>query len=110
VPDRSSYDANATLRVLLGARNGANNDYRAFFFLNERYLGTDTLEPSASPLAVVSVEDTLVALRYALYRPADPDCCPAAGSVVVQFQWNGERLVPLDTIPATDRSAPTSRR
>ena len=110
VADSSTYDERFPLRVLLGSRIGATSDYRAFFFLAERFLGTDTLQPSASPLAVVSHDGSTVTLRYLLYRVADADCCPSGGSTVVRYSWTGDRLVPLDPIPSDNRRDPLSRR
>jgi len=110
VRDPRTYDAGASLRVLLGARNGADDDYRAFFFLNDRYLGTDTLQPSAAPLSVVRQDGSTVALQYSLFRLGDSTCCPSGGTAVVRYRWSGERLEPLDPIPDNQINAPFSRR
>ena len=78
--DLSDYHANQTLRVLIGTRTGSADPYneRAFFFLGNHYLGTDSTEPSAS-VDVVGQSDTEVTLTYALYRAHDSLCCPSGG-------------------------------
>jgi hypothetical protein len=108
--DPQTYDARAQLRVLVGARIGASNDYRVFFFLGERYLGTDTLEPSAAPLSAVQQDSSTIAVQYALFRPADNTCCPSGGSATVRYRWTGDHLEPLDSIPTNLPNAPLSRR
>ena len=99
------------LRVFLGLKIGTADGYnqRAFFFLNDDYLGTDTLNPSAGIRLLVRTPDT-VTLSYVLYRPNDGMCCPTGGSATVRYHWNGTRLVPLDPIPSDDWNAPLSRR
>jgi hypothetical protein len=81
VVNTSTYDPSAAIRVLVGVHaasaDGANQ--RAFFFAGDRYLGTDTLDPSAH-VTVVRQANNVVTLRYDLYRPADPMCCPRAGT------------------------------
>ncbi len=109
--DLSDYHANQTLRVLIGTRTGATDPYneRAFFFLGNHYLGTDSTEPSAS-VDVVGQSDTEVTLTYALYRAHDSLCCPSGGLATVHFQLNNGQLVPLDPIPPASSSASLSRQ
>ncbi len=90
--DTSEYHPNQTLRVLIGTRTGSaeGNGQQAFFFVDGRYLGTDTKQPSAQ-VHVVSQGDTEVTLAYAL---------SSGGQVSVRFQLNNGKLVPLDQIPS----------
>ena len=70
----------------------------AFFFVDNRYIGTDTSSPDVG----VSVDwDTgsTVALDYPLYAPGDPNCCPTGGDRTVRFYWDGSSLTPLDPLP-----------
>lgn len=69
----------------------------AFFFVNGRYIGTDTSQPSAI-IHYVRGGNEMITLRYAIYRPNDPMCCPTR-SANVRYHWTGHRLVPLDPIP-----------
>lgn len=88
----SDYHPHQTLRVLLGTRAGAaeGNGEQAFFFVDGRYIGTDSKQPSAS-VRVVSQGDTEVALAYAL---------AGGGQATVRFQLNNGKLVPLEKIPS----------
>jgi hypothetical protein len=110
-PDVSTYHPNQTLRVLIGTRTGSadGHNQRAFFFLDNRYIGTDSSQPSAS-LRVVSQSDTEVALAYALYRPHDPLCCPSGGQTTVRFQLNNGQLAPLEQIPPANSASGLSRQ
>jgi hypothetical protein len=108
--DTSQYHSNQALRVLVATRTGSGDGYaqQAFFFVNGRYIGTDTREPSAT-LRVVAQGDTEVTLAYPLYRRNDPLCCPGGGRATVRFQLNNGRLAPLDPIPPVERSSGLSR-
>jgi len=96
----SEYHPEQTLRVLVGTRAGSVDGYdeQAFFFLGERYLGTDSSQASAS-VHVISQSDTEVTLGYALYRPGDSLCCPSGGEAHVTYQLNNGALAPTETIP-----------
>jgi len=77
--EAAQYREGQTLGVLVGRRADSNGGSaeQAFFFLDGRYLGTDTKEPSAS-VQVLAQNDTEVTLAYALYRPGDPLAPPPA--------------------------------
>jgi LppP/LprE lipoprotein len=106
----SDYHPNQTLRVLLGTRNGSAGAYdeQAFFFVNGRYIGTDSSKASAT-LSVVSQSDTEVTLAYPLYRSSDPVCCPSGGQARVRFQLNNGKLAALDPIPPASSTTGFSR-
>jgi hypothetical protein len=108
--DTSQYHSNQALRVLVARRTASGDGYaqQAFFFVNGRYIGTDTREPSAT-LRVVSQGDTEVTLAYPLYRRNDPLCCPGGGQATVRFELNNGRLTALDPIPPAERSKGLSR-
>jgi LppP/LprE lipoprotein len=107
----SEYHPKQTLRVIVGTLTGSADGYnqRAFFFLDGRYIGTDTSQPSAS-IRVVSQSDTEVTLGYALYRPGDPLYRPGGGEAVVHFQLNDGQLTPLQPIPPASSSTGNSRQ
>jgi len=109
--DTSDYHPSQTLRVLIGTGASSNDGYdkQAFFFVDGRYIGTDSSRPSAQ-VSVVSQSDTEVTLSYALYRPHDPLCCPGGGQAKVRFQLNNGRLQPLDPIPPVSSTAGLSRQ
>jgi hypothetical protein len=108
--ETSTYHPEQTLRVLVGTRNGSSVGYvqQAFFFVDGRYVGTDTSEPSAS-VKVVGQSDTEVTLAYALYKPGDPLSHPSGGEATVHFQLNNGRLVALDPIPPATSSTGVAR-
>ncbi len=108
--DTAEYHPDQTLRVLVGTRNGATAGYneQAFFFVDGRYIGTDSSEPSAS-IRVVSQSDTEVAIAYALYRPHDTMCCPSGGETTVHFQLNNGQLMPAQPIPPAHSASSLSR-
>jgi LppP/LprE lipoprotein len=103
--DIAQYHTSQALRVLVATKTGSGDGYaqQAFFFVNGRYIGTDTREPSAT-LRVLSQSDTEVTLAYPLYRKSDPLCCPGGGQATVRFQLNNGRLTALDPIPPVERS------
>lgn len=106
----SNYRPEQTLTVLVGTRTGSGDGYdqQAFFFLDGKYIGTDTKQPSAR-VKVASQSDTEVTLAYSLYRPKDPLCCPSAGQAQVTFQLNNGKLAPLQSIPPASSSTSPSR-
>jgi len=107
----SVYHPTQTLRVLIGTRSGSTDGYgqQAFFFVNGRYIGTDSKVPSAT-VSVVSQGETEVTLAYPLYRSGDPLGSPSGGQAKVTFQLNNGKLVPLGPIPPASSSSGTSRQ
>jgi hypothetical protein len=109
--DTGQYRSDQTLKVLVGARQGSADSHvqQAFFFVNGRYLGTDTSQPSAQ-IHVAGQSDTQVTLAYSLYRSRDPLCCPSGGQAQVRYQLDNGRLTPLDPIPGASASSAAAGR
>jgi hypothetical protein len=107
----SDYHSDQSLRVLVGTRTGSADGYGqlAFFFVNGRYIGTDSKLPSAT-LRVSGQSDTEVTLAYPLYRKNDPLSSPTGGAAHVTFQLNNGKLVPLSPIPPANSSTGLSRQ
>ncbi len=105
--DTSSYHPDQVLRVLVGSHEGSGQ--QAFFFVNGRYIGTDTKEPSAT-VSVLSQGETEVTLGYPLYRKSDPPGSPSGGQAKVRFQLNNGKLAALDPIPPATSSTVTLTR
>ncbi|HTA97681.1 MAG TPA: LppP/LprE family lipoprotein [Solirubrobacteraceae bacterium] len=101
--ETSTYRPEQTLRVLVGTRTGSSNGYgqQAFFFVDGRYIGTDTSEPSAS-VKVVGQSDTEVTLAYPVYKAGDPLGKPS-GEKTVRFQLNNGHLAALGPIPSASQ-------
>ena len=99
--DTSQYHSDQTLRVLVGTRTGSSDGYdqQAFFFVDGKYIGTDTKNPSAS-IKVVSQGDTEVTLGYATYAKGAPLSSPS-GEAKVTYALNNGKLVPVNRIPTT---------
>lgn len=108
--DPSEYNAQQTLRVLVGTQAGSNDGYgqQAFFFVGGHYLGTDTKLPSAT-VKVVSQADTEVTLSYPLYRKGDPLSSPSGGQTHVTFELNNGKLVANGKIPPAESPTGFSR-
>jgi hypothetical protein len=108
--DTAEYHSSQTLRVLVGTRTGSGDGYgqMAFFFVGDRYIGTDAKEPSAT-IRVLSQSDTEVALAYPLYRKGDPLSSPSGGQATVHFQLNNGKLTPAGHIPPASSSSGLSR-
>jgi cytoskeletal protein RodZ len=109
--DTSQYHSDQTLRVLVGTRTGSADGYaqQAFFFVDGRYLGTDTKLPSAT-VKVIGQADTEVTLGYALYRKGDALVNPSGGEARVTFQLNNGKLVALQKIPPAASNTGLSRQ
>jgi len=109
--DTSDYHPNQTLRVLIGTGASSNDGYdkQAFFFVDGRYIGTDSTRPSAM-VSVVSQSDTEATLAYSLYRSGDPLCCPGGGQAKVRFQLDNGQLTPLEEIPPVNSTTGLSRQ
>ncbi|MHB8235478.1 MAG: LppP/LprE family lipoprotein [Solirubrobacteraceae bacterium] len=107
----SDYHSDQALRVLVGTRTGSGDGYgqQAFFFVNGRYIGTDTKDTSAT-VNVVSQGDTEVTLGYPLYRSNDPLSSPSGGEAHVTFALNNGKLTPLGKIPPASSSSGLSRQ
>jgi hypothetical protein len=107
----ADFHPGQALEVLVGVRAGSGDGFgqQAFFFVNGRYIGTDTSQPSAA-LRVLSQSDTEVTVSYPLYRHGDPLCCPGGGHASVRFQLNNGKLTPLDPIPPMSSTNGLSRQ
>jgi hypothetical protein len=92
----ATYNPSDTLRVLIG-RDGSGAE-RAFFFEQDRYLGTD-LSSSSGSISVAGSSDTEVVLRYGIYRTSDSLCCPSS-SRTVRFELDNGALSPMDPVPS----------
>src|SRR5436190_5797686 len=111
VADTGTYDSAQRLSVLIGVLKGSADStaQKAFFFADGRLIGTDTADVSANVQVATQSADE-IGLRYALYKRRDPQCCPTDGAVIVDYNWDGSSLKPLQAIPPSSISADGSRR
>lgn len=107
--DTSEYQPQHTLRVLTATKAGTGGSYqqRAFFFVDGRYIGTDSSQPSGS-VRVVSQGETSVTLSYGLYSSGESLCCPGS-QATVRFQLDNGQLQALDPIPPAHSESGLSR-
>jgi hypothetical protein len=105
----ATYDPQQTLRVLIGRPKASSTGRgrRAFFFVNEQYIGTDSASPSLR-LKVAARRDGQITLAYTRYAAGDRPCCPSDGTVKVRFAMSDGRLAPLDAIPPAASRLPPS--
>ena len=89
--------------MLIGTQTGSSDGYgqQAFFFVDGRFIGTDTKQPSAT-VKVLGQGDTEVTLAYPLYRSGDPLCSPSGGQ--------RDRALPTQRRQTTRRSADPAGR
>lgn len=99
------------LKVLVGVRRGVSDAgaQLAFFFVGDRFIGTDTTAPSGR-IAVADQQDDAITLTYSLYRTGDGIDGPTGGSADVTYRWTGTALEPQDAIPTADPFVSPSRR
>src|SRR4029077_3281949 len=100
------YSPKRTLSVILGSKS--TYVMQAFFFVNGKYIGTDTSDPSAG-ISLNDQDDTSATLVYSVYDPGTPLNKPDA-LIPVKFALDNGKLVPADTIPDSDPKVPVSRR
>lgn len=90
-----------TLYAWPGVCTGSADGYcqKVFFFINGRYLGTDTSKASNAITDVRAAGPQTIAVTYPSYAPQDPLCCPSGTPVTITYRWTGSRLVPSGTPP-----------
>jgi LppP/LprE lipoprotein len=97
----STYKPRESLRVLIGRPKVSSTGMRgrrAFFFVREQYLGTDSASPSLR-VKVAGQKGSQITLAYTRFAAGDKPCCPSDGTVKVRFKLDGSRLTPMDPIP-----------
>jgi hypothetical protein len=92
-----------TLQVLIGKSSSGGE--LAFFFSQGTYLGNDSTDASAK-LRVRKTDDVQVTLAYGIYQPGDEQTKPTGDPVVVNFRYEGGRVVPVEAIPAPEQRTP----
>jgi hypothetical protein len=72
---------------------------KVFFFIDTRYLGTDTAHASNAITKVQATGPQDIAVTYPSYAAQDPLCCPSGKPVTITYHWTGNKLVPSGTPP-----------
>jgi LppP/LprE lipoprotein len=100
------YKVNHLLRVLIGKPVGSTPPgMRAFFFVDDEYVGLDATSASGKIRAGRQLEREIT-IVYTLYEDGDRACCPKGGDTRVHYRWNGEALQPREQIPPESERAP----
>lgn len=89
-------DSGGTLSIQRGVCSGGASGrcQLAFILLDDRFLGTDTLNPSAGIKQIQATGTGRFVITYANYAANDPGCCPSLPDVDVTYTWTGSRLEP----------------
>jgi LppP/LprE lipoprotein len=102
------YKVGHLLRVLIGKPvGGTPPGMRAFFFVDDEYVGLDATSASGKIRAGRQLEREIT-IVYTLYERGDRACCPKGGDTRVHFRWNGEALEPREEIPPESERLPPS--
>jgi hypothetical protein len=104
----ADYKVDHLLRVLIGKPVGTTPPgLRAFFFVDDEYIGQDAASPSGKLRAGRQLEREIT-LVYTLYEDGNRACCPKGGDTRVHFRWTGDALEPREPIPPdAERLPPT---
>ena len=97
--------------MLVGVRRNApeGRAQQAFFFVGNRFIGTDTSDTSGS-ISVTDQQDDRITLTYGLYSTKDALADPTDGDASVSYRWTGAKLVPMGSIPPSSTQVAGSRR
>jgi hypothetical protein len=102
------YKVDHLLRVLIGKPVGTTPPgMRAFFFVDDEYIGQDATTASGKIRAGRQLEREIT-IVYKLYEPGDEACCPKGKETRVHYRWNGEALTPREPIPPPFERLPPS--
>jgi LppP/LprE lipoprotein len=102
------YKVGHLLRVLVGKPvEGTPPGMRAFFFVDDEYVGLDATSASGKLRAGRQLEREIT-LVYTLYEDGDRACCPKGGDTRVHFRWTGEALEPREEIPPDSERLPAT--
>ncbi|MFB5191832.1 peptidoglycan-binding protein [Alicyclobacillus fastidiosus] len=89
-----------TLTAWIGvARQGDGHNQFVFFFLNGKYLGTDTAKPSAEITSAKPAGTGSIAVTYPVYKKNDSYANPTGVPDTITYHWNGSRLIPNKPYP-----------
>lgn len=75
------------------------------FWHNRTFVGTSSLAtwpslgPEAVQVGIVRAGRNDIVLKYAVYRPSDPACCPTLPAVRIHYRWSGSAIAASARIP-----------
>lgn len=84
--------------IATATRSQDGHNQFVFFFLDGRYLGTDTAKPSLGITSAKAVGQG-VAVTYPVYTKGDSLANPTGTPVTITYAWTGSKLVPNKPYP-----------
>ncbi|QQE77100.1 LppP/LprE family lipoprotein [Alicyclobacillus sp. SO9] len=96
-----------TVSAWLGVSGADGYNQFVFFFLNGRYLGTDTAKPSVEITSVSSAGNAII-VTYPVYKKNDALADPTGKPITITYTWNGSKLVPNKPYPKQFQGADTA--
>lgn len=102
-----------TLTAWIGvAMQGDGHNQFVFFFLNGKYLGTDTAKPSLEITSAKPAGTGSIAVTYPVYMKNDSFANPTGVPDTITYHWDGSKLIPNKPYPeqfaASIQYAPTT--
>lgn len=89
-----------TLSAWIGEKMASDGHNQfVFFFLNGKYLGTDTAKPSLEITSAKAVGNG-IAVTYPVYKKNDSFANPTGTPVTITYTWNGSKLIPNKPYPS----------
>lgn len=89
-----------TLSAWIGVEmQGDGYNQFVFFFLNGKYLGTDTAKPSAQITSAKPAGTGSIAVTYPVYKKGDAFVKPTGTPVTITYHWDGAKLTPNKPYP-----------
>ena len=95
---KTSSGETLTAWIAIATKSQDGYNQFVFFFLNGRYLGTDTAKPSLEITSANGVGHG-IAVTYPVYMKNDSFAQPTGTPVTITYTWNGSRLVPNKPYP-----------
>lgn len=98
---RSGGGLNALYAQPAGTADG--DSQKVFFFLKDRFIGTDTpLDELGSRFVSITSGElpNQITITYDLYKTDDPRCCPTGGTAEATFSVASDQLIHSGRIPS----------
>lgn len=87
-----------TAWITTATQSQDGHNHLVFFFLNGKYIGTDTTKPSLE-ITSAKAAGNGIAVTYPVYKKSDSFANPTGTSVTITYTWNGSKLVANKVYP-----------
>ncbi|QQE79866.1 LppP/LprE family lipoprotein [Alicyclobacillus sp. SO9] len=95
---KTASGSTLTAWIAIAAKSQDGYNQLVFFFLNGKYLGTDTAKPSISITSAKAVGHG-IAVTYPVYNKNDSFANPTGTPVTITYTWKNSKLVPNKPYP-----------